>query len=89
MNAELLTGLTLIGSTSGTNSSKQKSTPKEKSTRKTSHLYLSTTSDILIALEAAESLARRSNCDVVVQNDLSVVFKQDATKPVLETILVP
>ena len=89
MNAELLTELTLIGSTSGTNSSKQKSKQKESSTPKTSHLYLSTTSDILIALEAAESMAKRANRDVVVQNDLSVVFKQDATKPVLETILVP
>ena len=79
MNAELLTGLTLIGSTSGTNSSKQKSTQKESSTP----------SDILIAFEAAESMAKRANRDVVVQNDLSVVFKQDATKPVLETILVP
>ena len=71
MNAELLTGLTLIGSTSGTNSSKQKSMQKESSTPKTLHLYLSTTSDILIALEAAESMAKRANRDVVVQNDLS------------------
>tara|TARA_E500000318_G_scaffold16212_1_gene16523 strand:+ start:507 stop:662 length:156 start_codon:yes stop_codon:yes gene_type:complete len=46
----------------------------------------STIEDVSLAIEAADILARRSKKDVVIQEDLSVVFEEDATKRVLETI---
>ena len=87
MNEDLLTGLTLTSYTSGTSSSKQKSMPNESETQNSlKELLNSTIEDVSLAIEAADMLARRSKKDVVIQEDLSVVFEEDATKRVLETI---
>jgi hypothetical protein len=87
MNEDLLTGLTLTSYTSGTSSSKQKSMPNESETQSSlKELLNSTIEDVSLAIEAADMLARRSKKDVVIQEDLSVVFEEDATKRVLETI---
>jgi hypothetical protein len=87
MNEDLLTGLTLTSYTSGTSSSKQKSMPNESETQSPLKETLnSTIEDVSLAIEAADMLARRSKKDVVIQEDLSVVFEEDATKRVLETI---
>ncbi len=87
MKEDLLTGLTLTSYTSGTSSSKQKSMPNESETQSPlKELLNSTIEDVSLAIEAADMLARRSKKDVVIQEDLSVVFEEDATKRVLETI---
>ncbi len=87
MKEDLLTGLTLTSYTSGTSSSKQKSMPNESETQNSlKELLNSTIEDVSLAIEAADILARRSKKDVVIQEDLSVVFEEDATKRVLETI---
>ena len=87
MNEDLLTGLTLTNYTSGTSFSKQKSMPNESETQNSlKELLNSTIEDVSLAIEAADMLARRSKKDVVIQEDLSVVFEEDATKRVLETI---
>lgn len=87
MKEDLLTGLTLTSYTSGTSSSKQKSMPNESETQNSlKELLNSTIEDVSLAIEAADMLARRSKKDVVIQEDLSVVFEEDATKRVLETI---
>lgn len=87
MNEDLLTGLTLTSYTSGTSSSKQKSMPNESETQSPlKEILNSTIEDVSLAIEAADMLARRSKKDVVIQEDLSVVFEEDATKRVLETI---
>ena len=87
MKEDLLTGLTLTSYTSGTSSSKQKSMPNESETQSPlKEILNSTIEDVSLAIEAADMLARRSKKDVVIQEDLSVVFEEDATKRVLETI---
>lgn len=87
MNEDLLTGLTLTNYTSGTSFSKQKSKPNESETQSPlKEILNSTIEDVRLAIEAADILARRSKSNVVIQEDLSVVFEEDATKRVLETI---
>jgi len=87
MKEDLLTGLTLTSYTSGTSSSKQKSMPNESETQSPLKETLNSTIEgVSLAIEAADMLARRSKKDVVIQEDLSVVFEEDATKRVLETI---
>ena len=61
--------------------------PNESETQNSlKELLNSTIEDVSLAIEAADMLARRSKKDVVIQEDLSVVFEEDATKRVLETI---
>lgn len=61
--------------------------PNESETQNSlKELLNSTIEDVSLAIEAADILARRSKKDVVIQEDLSVVFEEDATKRVLETI---
>ncbi len=46
----------------------------------------STIEDIQIAIEAADTMARRTGETVVIQEDLSIVCKKDATKRILEIV---
>lgn len=94
MSAELLQGLTLTGLKFGETFSKSKSMPKENSTPEPlttvqeplTAVVESTIEEVSIAIETADSLARRSGRTVVIQEDLSVVYKKDATKRILETV---
>jgi len=87
MSAELLNNQILTGLKFGENFLKPKSKPKESSTPDTlTPLIESTIEDVRFAVQAADSLARSSGKTVVIQEDLSVVYKKDATKRILETV---
>jgi len=43
-------------------------------------------SECLVAVQAAQSMAHRFREDIAIQDDLSVVLLSDAQKPILEII---
>ena len=87
MKKALLSNQILKGLEFGANLPKPKLTPNESLTPEPSTPVIqSTIQDIQIAIEAADTMARRTGETVVIQEDLSIVCKKDATKRILETV---